>query len=72
MGKKIRMKWRKLDILQQNQDETSEEYQENVLDNLHPFLKVKNQKKNIRDVLFEFHLKFWNTACIVIPVRSLL
>jgi len=39
MGKKIRMKWRKLDILQQNQDEASEEYQENVLDNLHPFLK---------------------------------
>ena len=25
-----------------------------------------------RDVLFEFHLKFWNTACIGIPVRSLL
>ena len=25
-----------------------------------------------RDVLFEFHLKFWNTASIVIPVRSLL
>ena len=69
MGKKIRMKWRKLDILQQNQDETSEEYQENVLDNLHPFLKVKNQKKNIRDVLFEFHLKFLNTASIGIPVR---
>ena len=67
MGKKIRMKWRKLDILQQNQDETSEEYQENVLDNLHPFLKVKNQKKNIRDVLFEFHLKFLNTASIGIP-----
>ena len=72
MGKKIRMKWRKLDILQQNQDETSEEYQENVLDNLHPFLKVKNQKKNIRDVLFEFHLKFLNTASIGIPVRRLL
>ena len=47
MGKKIRMKWRKLDILQKNQDETSEEYQENVLDNLHPFLKVKNQNKTI-------------------------
>ena len=25
-----------------------------------------------RDVLFEFHLKFWNTASIGIPVRSLL
>ena len=27
---------------------------------------------NVRDVLFEFHLKFWNTASIGIPVRSLL
>ena len=52
MGKKIRMKWRKLDILQQNQDETSEEYQENVLDNLHPFLKVKNQKKKILEMFY--------------------
>ena len=26
----------------------------------------------IRDVLFEFHLKFWNTASIGIPARSLL
>ena len=25
-----------------------------------------------RDVLFEFHLKFWNTASIGIQVRSLL
>ena len=25
-----------------------------------------------REVLFEFHLKFWNTASIGIPVRSLL
>ena len=25
-----------------------------------------------RDVLFEFHLKFWNTTSIGIPVRSLL
>ena len=25
-----------------------------------------------RDALFEFHLKFWNTASIGIPVRSLL
>ena len=25
-----------------------------------------------RDVLFEFHLKFWNTASIGIPARSLL
>ena len=24
-----------------------------------------------RDVLFEFHLKFWNTASIGIPARSL-
>ena len=28
--------------------------------------------KIYRDVLFEFHLKFWNTASIGIPVRSLL
>ena len=26
----------------------------------------------LRDVLFEFHLKFWNTGSIGIPVRSLL
>ena len=26
----------------------------------------------IRDVLFEFHLKFWNTASIGIAVKSLL
>ena len=26
---------------------------------------------SIRDVLFEFHLKFWNTASICIPLRSL-
>ena len=25
-----------------------------------------------RDVLFEYHLKFWNTASVGIPVRSLL
>ena len=25
-----------------------------------------------RDVLFEFHLKYWNTASIDIPARSLL
>ena len=25
-----------------------------------------------RDVLFEFHLKFWNTTSIDVPVRSLL
>ena len=29
-------------------------------------------EKMNRDVLFEFHLKFWNTASIGIPVRSLL
>ena len=28
--------------------------------------------KEIRDVLFEFHFKFWNTASNGIPVRSLL
>ena len=28
--------------------------------------------KVYRDVLFEFHLKFWNTASIGIPVWSLL
>ena len=28
--------------------------------------------KIYRDVLFEFHLKFWNTTSIGIPVRSLL
>ena len=26
--------------------------------------------KKCRDVLFEFHLKFWNTTSIGIPVRS--
>ena len=31
-------------------------------------LKISTDK----DVLFEFHLKFWNTASIGIPVRSLL
>ena len=30
------------------------------------------KKKGSRDVLFEFHLKFWNTASVGIPVRSLL
>ena len=29
-------------------------------------------KKALRGVLFEFHLKFWNTASICIPARSLL
>ena len=28
--------------------------------------------KKSRDILFEFHLKIWNTASIGIPVRSLL
>ena len=27
-------------------------------------------KITVRDVLFEFHLKFWNTVSIGIPVRS--
>ena len=27
---------------------------------------------DFRDVLFEFHLKFWNTARVSIPSRSLL
>ena len=31
-----------------------------------------NIKNKDRDVLFEFHLKFWNTASIGIPLRSLL
>ena len=30
------------------------------------------EPKSYRDVLFEFHLKFWNTACIGIPARNLL
>ena len=30
------------------------------------------EKLKHRDVLFEFHLKFWNTVSICIPVRSLL
>ena len=29
------------------------------------------EKKLYRDVLFEFHLKFWNTASIGIPDRLL-
>ena len=33
--------------------------------------RTKELIKIIRDVLFEFHLKFWNTASIGIPVRSL-
>ena len=32
----------------------------------------KTVKVDFRDVLFEFHLKFWNTASIGNPVRSLL
>ena len=32
----------------------------------------ESSKKANRDVLFEFHLKFWNTASIGIPDRSLL
>ena len=28
--------------------------------------------ESARDVLFEFHLEFWNTAINGIPVRSLL
>ena len=36
-------------------------------------LKYKISEPNIgRGVLFEFHLKFWNTASIGIPARSLL
>ena len=30
------------------------------------------KKESTRDVLIEFHLKFWNTASIGIPARSLL
>ena len=35
-------------------------------------LRLVNLYKLGRDVLFEFQLKFWNTANIGIPVRSLL
>ena len=35
-------------------------------------LVFRKQKISARDVLFEFHLKFWNTASIGIPARSLL
>ena len=31
-----------------------------------------SKKKLYRDVLFEFHFKFWNTASNGIPVRRLL
>ena len=38
-----------------------------------PTLVFRNVLLNYyRDVLFEFNLKFWNTASIGIPVRSLL
>ena len=33
---------------------------------------TKQDQMSNRGVLFEFHLKFWNTASIVIPARSLL
>ena len=33
-------------------------------------IAVKSAMRFSRDVLFEFHLKFWNTASIGIPVRS--
>ena len=36
MGKKVRMKWRKLDVVQQEDRDNLEE----VLDNENPFLKV--------------------------------
>ena len=36
MGKKVRMKWRKLDVVQQEEIDNQEE----VLDNENPFLKV--------------------------------
>ena len=36
MGKKVRMKWRKLDVVQQEERDNEEE----VLDNENPFLKV--------------------------------
>ena len=35
-------------------------------------MSIDSTCKNLRDVLFEFRLKFWNTASIGIPVRSLL
>ena len=43
--------------------------------NVHFIIKELNWNHDFllwdRDVLFEFHLKFWNTASIGIPVRSL-
>ena len=38
----------------------------------HRLERFKSTRKLPREVLFEFHLKFWNTASIGIPVRSLL
>ena len=39
MGKKIRMKWKKLDIVPQDQEDIYED--KNIsLDNQHPFMKV--------------------------------
>ena len=38
----------------------------------HPFTMYQKKVKVTREVLFEFHLKFWNAASIGIPVRSLL
>ena len=45
-----------------------------ILDQIKHSLKGKRKKPKTsnRDVLFEFHLKFWNTSSIGIPVRSLL
>ena len=39
MGKKIRMKWKKLDIVPQDQEDTYED-KSISLDNQHPFMKV--------------------------------
>ena len=35
-------------------------------------MKNKECFTNSREVLFEFHLQFWNSASIGIPVRCLL
>ena len=43
-----------------------------VIRNILTSLPQLATKKSYRDVLFEFHLKFWKTASIGIPVKSLL
>ena len=45
------------------------DFQFSSMGDLSKFMPIN---KGLRDVLFEFHLKFWNTASIDIPARSLL